>query len=97
MVEVGQIVFKKGEWKNHYFTVHITKVRLYMRERDRGLIRDPKDLPSFVLNEMGDLLTLSWFVGGGVDSFLCCWLHNLIPNRSLGLYFVEQIINKIIV
>ena len=38
MVEVGQIVSKKGGRRNHCFTVHITKVRLYKHEEEK---RDP--------------------------------------------------------
>ena len=56
MVEVGQIVSKKGGWKNQCFTVHITKVRLYKREGEKGPIRDPKDLPAFVPEDMEDLV-----------------------------------------
>jgi hypothetical protein len=56
MVEVGQIVSKKGGWKNHCFTVHITKVRLYKREGEKGPIRDPKDLLAFVPEDMEDLV-----------------------------------------
>ena len=55
-MEVGKIVTKKGEWRNHCFTVHITKFRLYRCEGGKGPIRDPKDLPAFVPEDMEDLV-----------------------------------------
>ena len=47
---------KKGGWRNHCFTVHITKVRLYKLEGEKGPIRDPKDLPAFIPEDMVDLV-----------------------------------------